>query len=536
MAADVVVRFLADTAQLERGVQGVGSTIKGMARTAVTAFGAFAIGSFASDAVDAANDIAESVSKVQTVFGAASKDIERFADGSAQNLGISRRAALDAAGSYGNMFTQLGLGVDVAADMSKGMLTLTADLASFHNADPTEVIEAQSAAFRGEYDALQKFVPTINAAAVETRALADTGKTNASQLTQSEKALAAYKLMVEGAGSATGDFARTSEGAANQQRIMEAETENATASIGQALQPVLAIVVPMIADMASAFAGLTPQLQTATVALAAFAAIGIAIGGTFGAIVAALGLIIVTAVLVWEHWDEIWTWIMDHPAYAAIILILAAPIAMFVLIVGALKTLWSNWNEIWGWIKQAASDAKDWIVGAFNDVVAFFEGIPGAIGNALSSIYDTITKPFRDAWHEVENIGGGIIDAIAGPIRTAAGIWNRFARFLNGISIPIPSVDLGPLGEIGGGSINLPHVPTIELARGGIVSAPTLALIGEAGPEAVVPLSRGRGFGDTVFNVNVNVAAGTPPAEVGAAIVDAIRSYERTNGAAWRAA
>ena len=80
------------------------------------------------------------------------------------------------------------------------------------------MIEAQTAAFRGEYDSLQRFIPTINAANVEQKAMEQTGKENAEQLTASEKAAATYTLMLEGMGAAQGDFARTSDSAANRQR------------------------------------------------------------------------------------------------------------------------------------------------------------------------------------------------------------------------------------------------------------------------------------------------------------------------------
>ena len=69
-----------------------------------------------------------------------------------------------------------------------------------------------------------------------------------------------------------------------------------------------------------------------------------------------------------------------------------------------------------------------------------------------------------------------------------------------------------------------------RLAKGGIVLGPTNALIGEAGPEAVVPLSgRNGGLGQT-FNIVVNAGVGTNGAQVGAQIVEAIKKYERTSG------
>jgi hypothetical protein len=68
------------------------------------------------------------------------------------------------------------------------------------------------------------------------------------------------------------------------------------------------------------------------------------------------------------------------------------------------------------------------------------------------------------------------------------------------------------------------------MAAGGIVTRPTLALIGEAGPEAVVPLNRNNTPTGNVYNLTVNAGMGTDGAMVGREIVDAIKRYERLSG------
>jgi hypothetical protein len=85
-------------------------------------------------------------------------------------------------------------------------------------------------------------------------------------------------------------------------------------------------------------------------------------------------------------------------------------------------------------------------------------------------------------------------------------------------------------------------------ATGGIVTRPTVALIGEAGPEAVVPLNRtpgssplpkmgasGGGTTSNTYSITVNVAPGGDPASTGRALVEAIQDYERVNSSRWRA-
>lgn len=210
--------------------KGVGLAFAAMAAAAVP---------FAIKAVQLASDVEESFSKVNTIFGKSAGVIDKWAKGAATNIGLSRGAALDAAGTFGNMFTQLGIGVDQAAKMSTGIVNLAADFASFHNADISEVISSQSAAFRGEYDALQKFLPLINAANVEQKAMEMTGKASAKALTAQEKALAVNALMLSGAGKAAGDFSRTSGGLANQLRILKARGEDFLANVGSALLPLV---------------------------------------------------------------------------------------------------------------------------------------------------------------------------------------------------------------------------------------------------------------------------------------------------------
>ena len=76
---------------------------------------------------------------------------------------------------------------------------------------------------------------------------------------------------------------------------------------------------------------------------------------------------------------------------------------------------------------------------------------------------------------------------------------------------------------IGGKGFDIPDIPM--LANGGIVTGPTLAMIGEAGPEAVIPLDRMGQVGGGGTTVNINVTSADPNA-----VVQALRTYMRQNG------
>ncbi len=189
-----------------------------------------------NDLANAAGDLQESMSMVATLFGSRlSRDIEVWAEGAAASMGLSKQAALEASGEIGNMFLQLGAGRGQSVEFSKTMIQLSADIASFRNVSggAAQVLDAMQSAFRGEYDALQRFIPTINAAAVEHEALARSGKKSKDELTALEKAAAAYAIIIRDAGAAAGDFNRTSGSLANTARRLSTEWENFADVLGE---------------------------------------------------------------------------------------------------------------------------------------------------------------------------------------------------------------------------------------------------------------------------------------------------------------
>lgn len=237
----------------------VESKLGGAFRRVATIAGGIVAAKFGVDAfrgmIQGASDLNETLSKSNTIFGDQAKAIESWASGAARGFGQSKQGALDAAATFGNLFVQLGIGRDQAAQMSQKMVELASDFASFHNADPTEVIQAQTAAFRGEYDAVQRFVPTINAAAVEQKALEMGLGATTKELDAQDKALATQALLMEGAGAAVGDFARTSDGLANRQRILAAQFQDTKDRLGTALLPIVLTVMEAFLNFGSAISG-----------------------------------------------------------------------------------------------------------------------------------------------------------------------------------------------------------------------------------------------------------------------------------------
>jgi phage-related protein len=118
-------------------------------------------------------------------------------------------------------------------------------------------------------------------------------------------------------------------------------------------------------------------------------------------------------------------------------------------------------------------------------ILSAIRALPGKI-RALGPLLKAAGKHLLDALLNGLKGGAGFVSEIAGKIWNAVkGMLNAAIRKINSalqfkISLPGPDININP-----------PDIP--QLAKGGIVNSPTLALIGEAGPEAVVPLSKANG-------------------------------------------
>jgi len=293
------LNLLADVSEFNAGLEAAqgnfkkfGDKLDNISGKASLAFGAIAIG--AKGTIDAASDLNESMSKTSVVFEDATDSIVKFSETSATSIGLSQKAALEAASDFAIFGKAAGLtGKDLSA-FSTDTLTLAADLASFNNVSLDEAINAIGAGLRGESEPLRRFGVLLSADAVEAEALRMGLEKGTKGFTDQQKVLARQSLIMEQTTIQQGDFARTSEGAANQQRILTAQMEDAKTKIGQGLLPIyqqlIALIVPfagylsenadMISKVALVVLGLTGgiialnyAIKAVTVVTTAFSAV-----------------------------------------------------------------------------------------------------------------------------------------------------------------------------------------------------------------------------------------------------------------------
>ena len=162
----------------------------------------------------------------------------------------------------------------------------------------------------------------------------------------------------------------------------------------------------------------------------------------------------------------------------------------------------ANWQTI-----------KDDTETVWNGISAFFTSGWSWEINLFKTSFDAIQNIWNTAWNGMSTILGDIWTTIQNTVKTGIdyviSAINGFINALDAIHISIPSISI-PGTKLATPSINLgfsiPDIPM--LADGGFVTQPTLAIIGEAGPEAVMPLSsmdaNGGGIGGQQIIVNIN--------------------------------
>jgi hypothetical protein len=185
-----------------------------------------------------ASDQAEALSAGAQTFGKAFAQVESKSKSAARTVGLSQTEYLNAAKTFGTFGLAAGKSGTDLAGFSTELIGVAADLASFHNTDVPTAIAAIGAGLRGEAEPLRQFGILLDDATLRQQALKmGLVKTTKEALTPQQKVLASQALITKSLGAAQGDFARTSGGAANQQRILTAQLKDQAAQIGQRLLP-----------------------------------------------------------------------------------------------------------------------------------------------------------------------------------------------------------------------------------------------------------------------------------------------------------
>jgi len=357
---------------------------------------------------------------------------------------------------------------DVA--QAQDLLTLALDVSAGTGKDLGAVSDALSKAYNGNFTALKKLDPAL-ASLIEEGADADEvfGRLGATFKNQASTAANTTSGKMKNLSIQMGEF-KESIGAAVAplvEKLLPALLKFSTwAQENTGLIVTLGLV---IGGIATAIIATNAALAVYNTIQAATAALNTALTASFSALWVATGAVVILAII-------------------AALVALQVKFNIFGKAIDALKAGFMAW---WG-VVQFVFNAVKTGFGELADLgKAIFDGIGGAFKGVINAVISAMEKGLNFAIKGLNTILDGI-DKAAGP-------WVNFG--------------------------SIPEVKLPRLAEGGITTGPTIAMIGEKGPEAIIPLDRLGGMGIGGGNVTINVNGGDPQQ-----VVNALRRYMQTNG------
>ena len=244
----------AGTKAAERDLKKFGAGIDKWAKRAAKAFAVVAAAAIfmavkiGKQAVAAASNLNESISKATVIFADSADQIIEWSKTTADAMGQSRTQAIDAASTFAMFAKAAGLASTETVAWSTQLTALASDMASMSNTSPEEAINAISSAFRGQMKPISSYNVFLSDLALRQEAATMGIYSGTGALTAQQKILSVYSLLLQNTTEYQGDFARTSDQLANSTRQVTANFENAKAELGTKLLPVVLRFARLLLD------------------------------------------------------------------------------------------------------------------------------------------------------------------------------------------------------------------------------------------------------------------------------------------------
>jgi hypothetical protein len=407
--------------------------------------------------------VEETGSKFATVFGESADEMDAFIGRWGSLAGLSRTQAREVTATTGAIVQGMGLAQAASAQYAEAVTRLAGDLSSFNNVPIAETSRAIQAAITGERESLKRLGIVILETDVQKRALIETGKRRAEQLTQEEKAIATLGLIAERAGVAIGDLDRTQDSAANRARRLGAEFRNIREAIASALLPVFEVFLREIENMIGGTATFLEWLKTSAPVMTAWAEVGVAAFRAVGEAVAA-------AFNITANFGQ-----------------------MFVATAGAMVAVvmrdWQTFHTLADEIEQSWVDMGDAFVGVGDRLVELYDKV-----RIAAAMFGETTVSFVRPALDSTTDGAEAAAAAVNRLVDALNKFNAASSLIGGLS-RVPGLGFlaslsGILGTAGG--VFNPLASLLKpRAHGGPVWPGQAYEVGERGRELFVPTQPG---------------------------------------------
>lgn len=194
-----------------------------------------ALGDFAKSAVNAASDLEEVQNVVDTTFGSSAGEINSWAQNAIKQFGLTETQAKRFSSTMGAMLKSSGAASDDIVKMSEDLAGLAADMASFYNLDFDTAFQKIRSGISGETEPLKALGINMSVANLNAYALEKGLSKTFDKMTQGEQVMLRYQYIMNATADAQGDFARTSDGFANSQRLLASNVDSLKTKFGELL-------------------------------------------------------------------------------------------------------------------------------------------------------------------------------------------------------------------------------------------------------------------------------------------------------------
>lgn len=225
----------------------------------------------------------------QVVGETAAQGLARWAEDGAEKVGLAKGAIYEAATTFGMFGKEAGMAGAELDGFIKSQITMAADWAAFKNTTPEQVIQDIRAAYAGSSETLQKYIGTVNDAAIRQAYFEATGEKVTGTLSGQQRIIGLNTLMMQKGADMAGQFARESGELSGQQAIAAAQLKNLSDEIGAGVLPMLVKLFGVANKLISAFSSLNDVTGGN---LGTFAAYGTAALATVGSLALVVGQII----------------------------------------------------------------------------------------------------------------------------------------------------------------------------------------------------------------------------------------------------
>lgn len=234
-----------------------GSAKKGLTAVIgiITAVIGSAVAKAAMECVNLASDLQEVQNVVDVTFGESAGTINDWSRQAATAFGLSELSAKQYTGTMGAMLKSSGIADDAIVQMSTDLVGLSGDFASFFNIANDEAFAKIRSGISGETEPLKQLGINMSVANLEAYALSQGIEKSYSAMTQAEQVTLRYNYLLSVSADAQGDFARTSDSLANQQRVTKLAIQNLGTAIGSRLVPAMTKGTTAVGKFTNGLAG-----------------------------------------------------------------------------------------------------------------------------------------------------------------------------------------------------------------------------------------------------------------------------------------